>query len=73
MDTFRADDVAKELNGGPVELTLFELQVELEFPKPLQDLRHVVATFGQVPEVYQNVVNVDYHESMEELPELLVS
>ncbi len=36
------------------------------------DLRHMVAMFDQVPGVYKDVVDVDDHELMEELPEYLV-
>ncbi len=39
---------------------------------PLKDLRYVVAVFGQVPGVYEDVVDVDNHELMEEFPEHLV-
>ncbi len=37
----------------------------------LEDLRYMVAMFGQVPGVDENVIDVDDHE-LEELPEHLV-
>ncbi len=54
------------------ELTLLELQVEMVFPELFQDLRDVVAMFGQVPGVNQDVVDVHYDKSVEKLPEHLV-
>ncbi len=55
-----------------MELTFLQLQIEMVNSEPLKDLHHVVAMFGQVPGVYKDVVDVDNHELMEELPEHLV-
>ncbi len=41
-----------------MELTLLEIQVEVVFPEFFQDLRDVVAMFGQVPGVNQDVDGV---------------
>ncbi len=38
----------------------------------LEDLRNVVAMVGQVPGVNKDVVDIDYHRAVEELPEHLV-
>ncbi len=38
----------------------------------LEDLRHVVTMFGQVPGVYEDVIDVHANEPMEELPEHLI-
>ncbi len=51
LDAIRADDVPEELHCGTMELTLLERQVEVVFPELFQDLRDVVAMFGQVPGV----------------------
>lgn len=72
LDTFWADDIAKELHGGTVELGFLKFQIEVVLPELLEDLRYVVAMFGQVPGVYKDVINVDNHEAMQELPEHLV-
>ncbi len=49
-----------------------ELQVEVVFPELFQDLRDVVAMFGQVPGVNQDVIDVHYYKLVEKLPENLV-
>ncbi len=54
-----------------MELTFLHLKVEVVLSEPLEDLCHVMAMFGQVPGVYEDVVNVHYNE-MEELPEHLI-
>lgn len=41
----------------------------LEF---LENLRDVLAMFGLIPGVHQNVFDVDQYESMEVLPEYLI-
>ncbi len=72
LDTFGTDVVSEELYRGAIELTFLQLQIELVISEPLEDLRNVVAKFGQVPGVDEVVVNIHYHELMEELPEHLV-
>ncbi len=67
-----ADDVPEELQRGAMELTFLHLKVEVVLSEPFEDLRHVMAMFGQVPGVYEDVVNVHYNEMMEELPEHLI-
>ncbi len=42
------------------------------FPQTLEDLRNVLAMFGQAPGVYENVVYVNDDKPMEELPEHLM-
>ncbi len=42
------------------------------FPELFQDLRDVVAMFGQVPGLNQDVIDVHYDKSVEKLPEHLV-
>ncbi len=44
------DDIAKELNSVTVELTILELEVQMVFPKFLEDLHHMVVMFGLVLE-----------------------
>lgn len=44
----------------------------MELTELLEDLRNVVAMVGQVPGVNQDVVNINYHKAVEELPEHLV-
>ncbi len=49
-----------------------EFQVEVVFTELFQDLRDVLAMFGQVPGVNQDVINVHYYKSVEKLPKPLV-
>ncbi len=72
LDAICTEDVSKELHHGAVELTLLKLQVEMVFPEMLQDLLDVVAMFGQVLGVNQDVIDVNYDGAMKELPEHLV-
>ncbi len=72
LDAICTEDVTEELYREVVELTLLELQVEVVSPELFQDLRDVVAMFGQVPGVNQDVVDVNYDKSVEELPEHFV-
>ncbi len=72
LNTILADDVPEELHRGAMELTFLQFKVEVVLSEPLEDLRHVVAMFGQVPGVYEDVVDVHYNETMEELPENLI-
>ncbi len=44
-----------------MELTLLKLQVEVVFPEFFQDLRDVVAMFGQVLGINKDVVDVHYN------------
>ncbi len=67
-----ANDVTEELHRGAMELTFLHLKVEVVLSEPLEVLRHVMAMFGQVPGVYEDVVNVHYNEMMEKLPEHLI-
>ncbi len=71
MDTFGTNVVSEELYCGAMELTFLQLQIEMVFSELLGDLQNVVAMFGQVPGVYEDV-NIDNHELMEELLEHLV-
>lgn len=67
-----SDDISDEVNGVSVEFAFFNLQVEVVVVKEvLEDLRHVVTMFGQVPGEDQ-IVDVDDTEMVEELPEHLV-
>ncbi len=72
LDAIGTEDVPEELHHGAVELTLLELQVEMVFLELFQDPRDMVAMFGQLPEVNQDVVDVHYDKSVEKLPEHLV-
>ncbi len=72
LDAICTEDVSEELHRGAEELTFLELQTEMVFPDLFQDLRDVVAMFGQVPGVNQNVINVNCDDAMKELPENLV-
>lgn len=65
------DNVFEEVVGVAVELTIFQLEVEMEFPQFMEDLFHMVVMFGQVPGVNDYVVDVDDDEMMEELLEHL--
>ncbi|XP_056104710.1 tripartite motif-containing protein 16-like protein [Rhinichthys klamathensis goyatoka] len=47
-----------------VELALLQLEIEVVFSQLLEDLRHVLAMFGQVTGVDQNIVNVDDDEAL---------
>ncbi len=67
LDSILADDVPEELHRGVMELTFLQLEVEVMLSEPLEDLLHMVAMFGQVPGVYEDVVDVHYDETMEEL------
>ncbi len=58
LDAIITEDILKELHRGMMELTLLEIQVEVVFPEFFQDLRDVVAMFGQVPGVNQDVDGV---------------
>ncbi len=44
----------------------------MELTELLEDLFNVVAIVGQVPGVSKDVVDIDYHKAVEELPEHLV-
>ncbi len=44
----------------------------MELPQTLEDLRNVLAMFGQAPGVYEDAVYVNDDELMEKLPEHLV-
>ncbi len=72
LNPILADDVPEELHRGALEFTFFQLEVEAVLSEPLEDLRHVVAMFGQVPGVYEDVVDVHDNKPMEELPEHLI-
>lgn len=72
LDAMLTDDVNKVVNGVIVELTLLELQVQMELSKFLKDLHHVVAMVSQVPGVNEDFVDTDDDETVEELPENLV-
>ncbi len=65
LDAIGTEDVPEELHSGVVELILLEVQVEVVLPKLFQDLRDMVAMFGQVPGVNQDVVDVHYDKSVE--------
>lgn len=41
-------------------------------PELLENVRYVVAVFGQVPGGYQDVIDVNFQEAMEELLEHFV-
>ncbi len=41
-------------------------------PQVLEDLRNMLAMFGLAPGVDEDIVNVDHHEPMKELPEHLM-
>lgn len=69
--TSLVDDISKELDGWHVELAFLQLEIELVFSQLLEDLRHVLAMFGQVPGVDQDV-DVDDDEAVEVLPEHLI-
>ncbi len=57
------DDVAEELNRGVMEFTLLQFQVEMVLSEFLEELLNVVAMFGQIPGVYENIVDIDDHEA----------
>ncbi len=44
----------------------------MELSELLKDLLDVLAMVGQVPGVNEDVVNINYHTAMEELPEHLI-
>lgn len=58
QDADLTDDITEEVDGVLMEFTLFKFQAELELTELMQDLLHVVAKFGQVPGVYQDIINV---------------
>lgn len=68
LDTLLVDDVPQELDRWCVELSLLQLEIEVVFSQLLEDLCHVVAMFGQVPGVDQDIVE----EVLEALPEHLI-
>ena len=72
LDTSLVDDISKELYRWRVELALLQLDIEVVFSQLLQDLHQVLAMFGQVPGVDQDVVDVDDDEASEVLPEHLI-
>ncbi len=55
-----------------MEFTFLQFEVETVLSELLEDLRHVVTMFGQVPGVYEDVIDVHANEPMEELPEHLI-
>ncbi len=55
-----------------MELALLQLEVKMVFSQFLKDLLHVVAIFGLVPGVNEDIVNIDDDKLMEELPEHLI-
>lgn len=65
-------NITEEENSLAVELTLFQLQVQLVFPELLEDMHHVLAMSIQILGVDQDVVDADDDEVMEELPEHLI-
>ncbi len=72
LDAIDTENVPEELHRGAVELTLLELQVEVMFPKLFQDLRDVVAMFGQVLGVNKDVIDMHYDKSVKKLPDHLI-
>ncbi len=67
-----ATDVPKELHSGAMEFTFLQFEVETVLSELLEDLRHVVTMFGQVPGVYEDVIDVLANEPIEELPKHLI-
>ncbi len=55
-----------------MEFTFLQFEVETVLSEPLEDLHHMVAMFGQVPRVYEDVIDVHANELVEKLPELLL-
>ncbi len=72
LNSLLANDVAEELHCGPMELALLQTEVQMVLAEPLKDLLNVVAMVSQVPGVDENIIDVDNHEVVEELPEHLV-
>ncbi len=55
-----------------MELVYRLWKTDLKLTLPHEDQQNVVAMFGQVLEVYKDIVDVNDHKSMEKLPEHLV-
>ncbi len=55
-----------------MELALLQLEVKMVLSQFMKDLLHVVAMFGQIQGVSEDVFNIDDDEPMEELPEHLI-
>lgn len=70
MNDVSVDDIAKELNSVTVELTILELEVQMVFPKFLEDLHHMVVMFGLVLGI--DVIIIDDDKMIEEFLEHLV-
>ncbi len=49
-----------------MEITLLQLEVQMVLTKPLENLLHVMVMVGQVPGVYEYIIDVKIHELMEE-------
>ncbi len=66
-NTILTDDVAEELNRRTVEFALLQFQVEMGLSEFLEDLLLIVAMFGQVLGVYEDIIDINDHEAVEEL------
>lgn len=72
MDATLFDGITKEVNSVMVELSLLELEIQMAFTKFLEDLRRVLAMFGLVPVIDEDVIIIDNDKMMEEFLEHLV-
>lgn len=60
------NDIPWEVDGVAVDLTFLQFEIHMVFREFLEDLRHVMAMFSQVPGVNEDVVDVDNDKSVEE-------
>ncbi len=72
LNILLADDVTEELYSGAMELALLQLEVEMVLAEPLEDLCQVVVMVGRVLGVYENIIDIDDNEVVEELLEHLI-
>ncbi len=71
LDAVFTDVIAEKLGGGLMEGAFLGFEVELVFPQALEDC-NMLTMFSQAPGVDQDIINVDNHKAVKELPEHLV-
>ncbi len=71
LDAVFTDVIAEKLGGGLMEGAFLGFEVELVFAQALEDC-NMLTMFSQAPGVDQDIINVDNHKAVKELPEHLV-
>lgn len=63
LDAFCTNDVTEELGGALVGRTLLSLEEKMVFPQLVEHYLNMVAMFGLVAGVYQDVISVDQKQN----------